>query len=228
MKKYSVNKFVFSSSATVYGNPERCPIKEDSPLSTTNPYGATKLIIENILRDICKADPNFNVSILRYFNPVGAHISGRIGEEPNGTPNNLMPYITKVAIGELEQLNVFGNDYDTHDGTSVRDYIHVVDLAIGQLKALEKLDSNCGLETYNLGTGIGYSVLELVNTFSKVSNRDIPYQIVDRRPGDIGMCYADPEKAKKQLGWFTKYEIKEMCADSWRWQVNNPNGYEDK
>jgi len=226
MKKYQVNKLVFSSSATVYGNPESCPIKESFPLSTTNPYGATKLMIENILKDICQADPSFNVAILRYFNPVGAHPSGRIGEEPNGTPNNLMPYITKVAIGKLRQLNVFGNDYDTHDGTGVRDYIHVLDLSSGHLKALQKLDTLCGLVIYNLGTGVGYSVLDLVKTFSEVSDRDIPYKIVERRTGDIGMCFADPSKAQAELNWHAQYGIKEMCLDSWRWQKNNPNGYE--
>lgn len=227
MRKYQVNKFVFSSSATVYGNPESCPITEDFPLSTTNPYGATKLMIEDVLRDICRAEPNFNVGILRYFNPVGAHKSGRIGEDPNGIPNNLMPYITKVTIGQLEQLSVFGNDYDTHDGTGVRDYIHVLDLAAGHLKVLEKLTTNCGLVTYNLGTGNGYSVLDLVKAFEEASGKEIPYQFVERRPGDIGMCYADPTKAENELGWKTKYGIKEMCEDSWRWQKNNPHGYKN-
>jgi len=228
MKKHQVKRFVFSSSATVYGDPKSCPITEDFPLSTTNPYGATKLMVEDMLRDICKADPNFNVAILRYFNPVGAHSSGRIGEEPSGIPNNLMPYITKVAVGQLDYLNVFGNDYDTHDGTGVRDYIHVVDLAMGHLKALEKLETNCGLVTYNLGTGTGYSVLDLVNSFSQASKKEIPYQIVERRPGDIGMCYADSSKAKTELNWEAKYGIKEMCEDSWRWQERNPNGYRGK
>lgn len=226
MKKYDVKKFVFSSSATVYGDPHTCPILEDFPLSTTNPYGATKLMIEDMLRDICKADSSLDVAILRYFNPVGAHKSGRIGEEPNGIPNNLMPYITKVAVGQLECLSVFGDDYNTPDGTGVRDYIHVVDLANGHLKALEKLESNPGLVTYNLGTGNGYSVLDLVKAFSKASGKEIPYKIVDRRPGDIAMCYADPAKAKKELGWEAKYGVDEMCEDSWRWQSNNPNGYE--
>jgi len=228
MKKYKVNKFVFSSSATVYGNPERNPITEDFPLSTTNPYGATKLMVEDMLRDICKADSAFNVAILRYFNPVGAHISGRIGEEPNGIPNNLMPYITKVAVGSLEHLNVFGNDYETPDGTGVRDYIHVEDLALGHLKALEKLNTDCGLVTYNLGTGKGYSVLDLVKSFAKASGKEIPYKVVERRPGDIGMCYADPSKAKRELGWTALREVKEMCEDSWRWQEGNPFGYERK
>lgn len=226
MRKYDVKKFVFSSSATVYGDPHTCPITEDFPLSTTNPYGATKLMIEDMLRDIAKADPSFNIAILRYFNPVGAHKSGIIGEEPNGIPNNLMPYITKVAVGKLKELSVFGDDYNTHDGTGVRDYIHVVDLAKGHIKALAKLDENCGLVTYNLGTGNGYSVLDMVKAFSKASKREIPYKIVDRRPGDIAMCYADPTKANNELGWKAEFGIKEMCEDSWRWQSNNPNGYE--
>ena len=226
MRKYDVKKFVFSSSATVYGDPHTCPITEDFPLSTTNPYGATKLMIEDMLRDIAKADPGFNIAILRYFNPVGAHKSGLIGEEPNGIPNNLMPYITKVAVGKLKELSVFGDDYNTHDGTGVRDYIHVVDLAKGHIKALAKLDENCGLVTYNLGTGNGYSVLDMVKAFSKASKREIPYKIVDRRPGDIAMCYANPAKANVELGWKAEFGIKEMCEDSWRWQSNNPNGYE--
>lgn len=225
MKKHGVNKFVFSSSATVYGDPHTCPITEDFPLSTTNPYGATKLMIEDMLRDICKADPNLHVSILRYFNPVGAHESGLIGEDPNGIPNNLMPYISQVAVGKLEQLSVFGNDYNTPDGTGVRDYIHVVDLAIGHLKALDKLDSLPGLVTYNLGTGNGYSVLDMINAFSKASGKEVAYKIVDRRPGDVAMCYADPSKANKELGWEAKFGVEEMCEDTWRWQCNNPNGY---
>ncbi|MDU1201574.1 MAG: UDP-glucose 4-epimerase GalE [Clostridiales bacterium] len=228
MREFGVDKFVFSSSATVYGNPKTCPIKEDFPLSTTNPYGTTKLMIEEILRDICNANKDFNVAILRYFNPIGAHESGLIGEEPNGIPNNLMPYITKVAVGQLQQLSVFGNDYDTHDGTGVRDYIHVVDLANGHVKALEKLNQKPGLLTYNLGTGTGYSVLDLVNAFEKASNVRIPYKIVDRRPGDIAMCYADPTKAKEELGWVAKYDVNKMCRDSWNWQSKNPNGYKDK
>lgn len=226
MRKYDVKKFVFSSSATVYGDPHTCPITEDFPLSTTNPYGATKLMIEDMLRDIAKADPSFNIAILRYFNPVGAHKSGIIGEEPNGIPNNLMPYITKVAVGKLKELSVFGDDYNTHDGTGVRDYIHVVDLAKGHIKALAKLDENCGLVTYNLGTGNGYSVLDMVKAFSKASKREIPYKIVDRRPGDVAMCYADPTKANNELGWKAEFGIDRMCEDSWRWQSNNPNGYE--
>ena len=226
MKKYNVKNFVFSSSATVYGDPHTCPILEDFPLSATNPYGRTKLMIEDMLRDICKSDKSLNVAILRYFNPVGAHKSGRIGEEPNGIPNNLMPYITKVAIGQLKELSVFGNDYNTPDGTGVRDYIHVVDLSIGHVKALEKLEENSGLVTYNLGTGNGYSVLEMVKAFSKASGKEIAYKIVDRRPGDIAMCYANPAKAERELGWKAKYALDEMCEDSWRWQSNNPNGYE--
>lgn len=227
MKKYGVRNLVFSSSATVYGDPHTCPILENFPLSTTNPYGTTKLMIENMLRDITKADKELNVAILRYFNPVGAHESGRIGEEPNGIPNNLMPYITKVAIGKLEMLSVYGNDYPTHDGTGVRDYIHVVDLALGHLKALEKLETNPGIVTYNLGTGKGYSVLDMVKAFEKACGHEIPYKIVERRPGDIAMCYADPTKAKNELGWEAKYDLDRMCADSWRWQSNNPNGYND-
>ncbi|XTR37483.1 UDP-glucose 4-epimerase GalE [Paraclostridium tenue] len=225
MRKYNVKNFVFSSSATVYGDPHTCPILEDFPLSATNPYGKTKLMIEDMLRDICKADKSLNVAILRYFNPVGAHKSGRIGEEPSGIPNNLMPYITKVAVGQLKELSVFGNDYNTPDGTGVRDYIHVVDLSIGHVKALEKLETNSGLVTYNLGTGNGYSVLEMVNAFSKASGKEIAYKIVERRPGDIAMCYADSSKAKKELGWEAKYKLDEICEDSWRWQSLNPNGY---
>lgn len=228
MRKYNVKNFVFSSSATVYGDPHKCPILEDFPLSATNPYGQTKLMIENILRDICKADKSLNVAILRYFNPVGAHKSGKIGEEPNGIPNNLMPYITKVAIGQLKELSVFGDDYNTPDGTGVRDYIHVVDLAGGHVKALEKLESKPGLVTYNLGTGNGYSVLEMVQAFSKASGIDIAYKIAPRRAGDIAMCYADASKAKKELGWEAKYNLDEMCEDSWRWQSLNPNGYEQE
>lgn len=204
MKKYGVKNFVFSSSATVYGDAKIIPITEESPLSTTNPYGATKLMIEDILRDVYKADSSMNIALLRYFNPVGAHNSGTIGEDPSGTPNNLMPYITKVAIGELKELSVFGSDYNTPDGTGVRDYIHVVDLAKGHIKALEKLATNCGIVTYNLGTGNGYSVLDLVNAFAKASGKEIPYKIVDRRPGDIATCYADPKRANEELGWLQK------------------------
>ena len=225
MKKYNVNNFVFSSSATVYGDPHTCPITEDFPLSTTNPYGATKLMIEDMLRDISKADKNLNIAILRYFNPVGAHKSGLIGEDPNGIPNNLMPYITKVAVGQLEELSVFGDDYNTDDGTGVRDYIHVVDLAKGHTKALDKLEENSGLVTYNLGTGNGYSVLDVIKAFEKASGRKVAYKVVDRRPGDIAMCYADSTKANEELGWYAEFGIEEMCEDSWRWQSNNPKGY---
>ena len=225
MKKYNVKNFVFSSSATVYGNPERLPIDEDCSLSVTNPYGRTKLMIEDMIRDICLADESLNVAILRYFNPIGAHKSGKIGEEPSGIPNNIMPYITKVAVGQLPHLNIFGDDYDTQDGTGVRDYIHVLDLANGHVKALEKLSENPGLVTYNLGTGRGYSVLDLVKAFSKASGREIPYKMANRRPGDIAACYANPEKAETELGWKAKYGIDEMCEDSWRWQSQNPTGY---
>lgn len=225
MKKYNIKNFVFSSSATVYGDAEVMPIKEDYPLSATNPYGRTKLMIEDILRDLYKSDNSWNIAILRYFNPVGAHKSGEIGENPKGIPNNLMPYITKVAIGELEELSVFGNDYNTLDGTGVRDYIHVVDLAKGHIKALEKLNTNSGLVTYNLGTGKGYSVLDLVKAFSKASGKEIPYKIVGRRDGDIAVCYADPSKANNELGWKAEKLIEEMCEDSWRWQENNSNCY---
>lgn len=225
MKKYDIKKFVFSSSATVYGDPHACPILEDFPLSVTNPYGRTKLIIEDMLRDICYADKSLDVAILRYFNPIGAHKSGKIGEEPNGVPNNIMPYITKIAVGKLPHLNVFGDDYDTPDGSGVRDYIHVLDLAHGHVKALEKLSEKPGLVTYNLGTGKGYSVIELVKAFSKANNIEIPYKIAPRREGDIATCYADPSKAEKELGWKAKYTIEEMCQDSWRWQSNNPDGY---
>lgn len=226
MKKYNVNNFVFSSSATVYGQASIIPIPEDyNPLSATNPYGMAKLMTEDILRDMCKSDKSWNIAILRYFNPVGAHESGTIGEDPNGIPNNLMPYITKVAIGELPKLNVFGNDYDTKDGTGVRDYIHVVDLAKGHISALEKLSTNSGLVTYNLGTGIGYSVLDIVEAFSKASGKEISYEITDRRPGDIATCYADATKAYNELGWKAEKGIEEMCKDSWRWQSNNPKGY---
>ena len=220
MKKHHVHHLVFSSSATVYGNSEDNPISEDFPLSTTNPYGSTKLMVEDVLRDICQADPSFNVAILRYFNPIGAHQSGLIGEAPNGIPNNLMPYITKVATKELEYLNVFGSDYDTHDGTGVRDYIHVVDLAKGHLRALEKLKENPGLITVNLGTGKGYSVLDLVRAFEKATGVKIPYRIGERRPGDGATCYANPSKAKNDLNWEAQYGIDEMCQDAWRWEKN--------
>ncbi|MFY9295856.1 MAG: UDP-glucose 4-epimerase GalE, partial [Caldicoprobacterales bacterium] len=227
MQKYGVRDLVFSSSATVYGDPSRVPITEDFPLSATNPYGQTKLMIEQILRDLYRSDNSFNIAILRYFNPVGAHKSGRIGEDPKGIPNNLVPYITQVASGKLEELKVFGNDYPTPDGTGVRDYIHVVDLVLGHLKALDKLMTNPGVVTYNLGTGKGYSVLEMVKAFEKVTGKPIPYKIVDRRPGDIASCYADPSKANKELGWTATRGLEEMFQDSWRWQSNNPKGYEE-
>ena len=225
MKKYNVRNFIFSSSATVYGSSKIMPLKEDFPLSVTNPYGRTKLITEDILRDLYKSDNSWNIGILRYFNPVGAHESGLIGEDPNGIPNNLMHYITKVAIGELSKVNVFGNDYDTVDGTGVRDYIHVVDLAKGHIKTLEALEKNPGLVTYNLGTGNGYSVLQLIEAFSKASGVEIPYEIVGRRQGDVAECYSDPSKANKELNWKAEKGIDDMCKDSWRWQSKNPKGY---
>jgi len=216
MKKYNCKKIVFSSSATVYGNPKELPIKEDFPLSTTNPYGSTKLMIEQILQDVAIAEEDFRVAILRYFNPIGAHTSGLIGEVPNGIPNNIMPYIMKVATGEYKELTVFGNDYPTPDGTGIRDYIHVVDLSIGHLKALDKIREEQGVKIYNLGTGNGYSVLELVNTFERVNNVKVNYKIGERRPGDIPACYADPSKAEKELGWKAEKGIEEMCRDGWR------------
>lgn len=227
MAKYDVKKLVFSSSATVYGNPDRVPIDESFPMSATNPYGRTKLMIEEILRDLYVSDSSWRIALLRYFNPIGAHESGRIGENPNGIPNNLMPYITQVAIGKREKLSVFGNDYDTHDGTGVRDFIHVVDLVKGHLKALEYLNENQGVETFNLGTGTGYSVLDLVNAFSSVSSKEIPYEFTERRQGDIGICYANPEKAAKLLGWRAEKGLQDMCQDSWKWQSTNPNGFEE-
>lgn len=227
MAKYDVKNIVFSSSATVYGDPATVPILEDFPLSCTNPYGRTKLMIEEILRDINVADKSWNVALLRYFNPVGAHFTGRIGEDPNGIPNNLMPYISQVAVGKLKELTVFGNDYPTSDGTGVRDYIHVVDLAVGHVKAIERLQAKPGVVTYNLGTGHGYSVLDMVDAFKNVSGRDIPYVIAGRRPGDIAACYADPGKALAELGWQAKRGIDEMCEDTWRWQTQNPDGYPD-
>ena len=225
MREYGVKNFVFSSSATVYGQPKSVPIKEDFPLSVTNPYGRTKLMIEDMLRDLYAADNTWNIALLRYFNPIGAHQSGRIGEDPNGIPNNLMPYITQVAIGKLKQLSVFGNDYPTHDGTGVRDYIHVVDLAHAHSLAVGKLESAPGLVTYNLGTGKGYSVLDIVKAFEAASGRKIPYVIAPRRSGDIAECYADASLAKAEMGFECKYGLKEMCEDSWRWQSNNPDGY---
>ncbi len=227
MKKYGCNKIVFSSSATVYGVPKSVPIQEDFPLSVTNPYGSTKLMIENILRDLYVSDKTFNIAILRYFNPIGAHVSGLIGEDPRGIPNNLLPYIAQVAIGKREKLSVFGDDYPTHDGTGVRDYIHVVDLAMGHIKAIEKLCTNPGIVTYNLGTGNGYSVLDVVKAFEKASGRKVPYVVVPRRSGDVAECYSNPKKAKEELGWEAQYGIERMCEDSWRWQSMNPNGYGD-
>lgn len=225
MQKYGVKNIVFSSSATVYGDPETVPITEGSALHATNPYGRTKLMLEEILKDLNVADPSFNVAILRYFNPVGAHESGTIGEDPNGIPNNLMPFIAQVAVGKREKLSVFGSDYDTPDGTGVRDYIHVVDLADGHLKALDKLTENPGVVVYNLGTGTGYSVLDMVNAFSKASGVDIPYILTDRRPGDIASCFADPSFAAKELGWKAEKTIEDMCLDTWKWQSQNPQGY---
>jgi UDP-glucose-4-epimerase len=225
MDQYNVKNLVFSSSATVYGNPETVPIREDFPLSATNPYGMTKLMIENILKDVSKADPAWNIALLRYFNPIGAHPSGMIGEDPDGLPNNLMPYVSQVAVGKLEKVRVFGSDYPTKDGTGIRDYIHVEDLAQGHLAALKKLETNCGLVVYNLGTGTGYSVLDVIHAFSKAAGQSIPYEFVERRAGDIAVCYADPGKVQKELGWSAQKGLDEMCKDSWNWQRNNPNGY---
>ena len=227
MRNVGVKNIVFSSSATVYGSPETMPITEDCPKGQcTNPYGWTKSMMEQIMTDLQKADPTWNVILLRYFNPVGAHESGRIGEDPKGIPNNLMPYITQVAVGKLEKLGVFGNDYDTPDGTGVRDYIHVVDLAVGHVKAIDYIFTDPGLDIINLGTGTGYSVLDMVKAFSKACGHDLPYEIKPRRAGDIAMCYADPGKAAKVLGWKATHTLDDMCADSWRWQSQNPNGYE--
>lgn len=228
MRNHGVKNIIFSSSATVYGNPQFIPITEECPKGTcTNPYGWTKSMLEQILTDIQFADKEWNVILLRYFNPIGAHKSGLIGENPNGIPNNLMPYITQVAVGKLKELGVFGNDYDTPDGTGVRDYIHVVDLAVGHVKALKKIEEKAGLCVYNLGTGVGYSVLDIVKNFEEATGVKIPYQIKERRAGDIAVCYADAAKAKEELGWVAERGIKEMCEDSWRWQSNNPNGYND-
>ena len=226
MAQAGPKNIVFSSSATVYGDPASLPITEDFPLSAANPYGRTKLMIEEILKDLHVADNTWNIAILRYFNPVGAHESGRIGEDPNGIPNNLLPYVSQVAVGRLTELAVFGDDYPTPDGTGVRDYIHVVDLAVGHIRALEKLGSNPGAVIYNLGTGKGYSVLEVVSAFEKASGKPVPYRIAERRPGDIATCYADPSKAQTELNWTAEKGIQEMCADAWRWQSNNPDGYE--
>ncbi len=226
MREFNCKNLVFSSSATVYGDPASVPIREDFPLSTTNPYGSTKLFIEYILKDLYKSDNDWNIAILRYFNPVGAHESGTIGEDPNGIPNNLCPYITKVAIGKLPRLNVFGGDYPTKDGTGVRDFIHVVDLAVGHVLSVNKLLTKSGLFIVNLGTGTGYSVLEMVNAFSKAFGKEIPYVIADRRPGDIAECYADPTYAYELLGFKATKTLDDMCEDALRWQLNNPNGYE--
>jgi UDP-glucose 4-epimerase len=225
MQKFNVKRLVFSSSATVYGAPEYVPISENSRLDSTNPYGRTKLMIEEILRDLYISDNSWSIALLRYFNPIGAHHSGRIGEDPNGIPNNLLPYITQVAAGRLKELNIFGNDYPTIDGTGVRDYLHVVDLAVGHMRSLEKLMVTSGVEAYNLGTGRGVSVFEIVHAFEAVTGIKIPYKVIERRKGDIPICYADPLKAKLSLGWTAEKGIEEMCADAWRWQSNNPNGY---
>jgi UDP-glucose 4-epimerase len=226
MQKAGVKNIVFSSSATVYGDPVSLPLREDMPTGhPTNPYGMSKLMVEHVLQDLFKSDPSWNIAILRYFNPAGAHPSGRIGENPNGIPNNLMPFITQVATGKREFLSVFGNDYNTHDGTGVRDYIHVEDLAAGHLKALEKLSQNVGIVTYNLGTGQGYSVLDMVKEFEKQSGKAIPYKIVPRRGGDVAACYADPQTAYEALNWKAERGLAEMCKDSWKWQSSNPNGY---
>ncbi|MFQ9985259.1 MAG: UDP-glucose 4-epimerase GalE [Lachnospiraceae bacterium] len=226
MRRHGVKRIVFSSSATVYGSPKTVPITEDFPLSVTNPYGRTKLMIEEMLQDFAAADPEWNITLLRYFNPIGAHQSGLIGEDPKGIPNNLVPYVTQVAIGKLSEVHVFGDDYDTPDGTGVRDYIHVVDLAVGHVKAIEHAAKGHGVHIYNLGTGIGYSVLDIIRAFSKVVGKEIPYVIEKRRPGDIATCYADATRAREELGWTAQYDLNRMCEDSWRWQTMNPNGYE--
>jgi UDP-glucose 4-epimerase len=226
MTEHGVRDLVFSSSATVYGEPASVPIREDFPRSATNPYGRTKLMIEQILADLHVADPTWNVALLRYFNPVGAHESGRIGEDPQGTPNNLLPYIAQVAVGRRESLSVFGDDYPTPDGTGVRDYIHVVDLVVGHLRALERLGDRPGVVAYNLGTGRGYSVLEVIRAFERASGRPVPYRVVARRPGDVATSYADPGRAERELGWRAERGLDQMCADTWRWQSANPNGYE--
>ncbi len=227
MRQYGCKNIIFSSSATVYGDPAIIPITEECPKGhCTNPYGQTKSMLEQVLMDVQKADPVWNVVLLRYFNPIGAHQSGRIGENPNGIPNNLMPYITQTAIGRRKELGVFGNDYDTHDGTGVRDYIHVVDLATAHVAALQAIEKNAGLAIYNIGTGHGYSVLDVVNAFEKANGVKVPYSIKPRRPGDIATCYCDPSKAERELGWKAKYGIEDMCRDSWNWQSQNPNGFE--
>ncbi len=228
MRAHGVKNIIFSSSATVYGDPKFIPITEECPKGKiTNPYGQTKSMLEQILTDLHVSDPEWNVVLLRYFNPIGAHKSGKIGEDPKGIPNNLLPYVAQVAVGKLKEVNIFGNDYNTPDGTGVRDYIHVVDLAVGHVKALKKIEEKAGVTVYNLGTGKGYSVLQVVNAFSKACGKELPYVIRERRPGDIAMCYADPAKAKAELGWVAERGIEEMCEDSWRWQSGNPNGYND-
>ncbi|MBC2703077.1 UDP-glucose 4-epimerase GalE [Desulfobacula sp.] len=226
MNDFNTKNIVFSSSATVYGNPASLPIKEGFPLSATNPYGRTKLMIEEILQDLYRSDKNWNIALLRYFNPVGAHESGKIGEDPFGIPNNLVPYISQVAVGALSQVSIFGNDYDTPDGTGVRDFIHVVDLALGHIKTLPKLFTNPGVMIYNLGTGLGYSVLEMIKGFEAASNKKIPYKITRRRPGDIAACWADPAKAKAELDWEANKTLIDMCKDTWNWQKKNPTGYQ--
>ncbi len=225
MRKHDVKNIVFSSSATVYGTPKTVPIKEDFPLSVTNPYGRTKLMLEEIFRDLYVSDNSWNIILLRYFNPIGAHESGLIGEDPNGIPNNLLPFITKVSVGELPVLRVFGNDYDTPDGTCIRDYIHVVDLARGHVKAIAKLEEHIGIREYNLGTGNGYSVLQVIQNFEAASGAKVPYEIAPRRQGDVAVCYADATRAKEELGFVAEYDIKRMCEDSYRWQKRNPKGY---
>ena len=228
MRKNGCKNIIFSSSATVYGDPAIIPITEECPKGhCTNPYGQTKSMLEEVLMDVQKADQEWNVVLLRYFNPIGAHKSGTIGENPNGIPNNLMPYITQVAVGKRQELGVFGNDYDTHDGTGVRDYIHVVDLARAHVAALQAIERKQGIAIYNIGTGHGYSVLDVVNAFIKANGVDVPYAIKPRRPGDIATCYCNPAKAKKELGWEAQYGIEDMCRDSWNWQKNNPNGFEE-
>ena len=227
MEKYNVKKIIFSSSATVYGSPEKLPLDESCRLSTTNPYGSTKLMMENIMQDVYKADSEWNIILLRYFNPVGAHESGRIGEDPKGIPNNLMPFVAQVASGKLSCINIFGNDYDTPDGTGVRDYIHVVDLALGHIAAIEECNES-GVHIYNLGTGRGYSVLEMIKAFEKACGKTLPYKICARRDGDIAACYACPDKAEKELKWTAKRGIEEMCASQWKWQSGNPRGYENE
>ncbi|WP_214825887.1 UDP-glucose 4-epimerase GalE [Exiguobacterium algae] len=225
MQAFDVKRIVFSSSATVYGMPERTPIDESFPLRATNPYGRTKLMIEDMLRDVAVSDGDWSIALLRYFNPIGAHVSGQIGEDPFDVPNNLMPFITQVAVSRLDELSVFGDDYDTPDGTGVRDYIHVVDLAEGHLKALDYVMNHTGAEAFNLGTGTGYSVLDLVKAFEAESGRAIPYKVTARRPGDIAACFADPTKSKEVLGWEARHDVRAMCRDAWKWQSHNPNGY---